>query len=76
IGVVLQEALLLGAVGFLPGLLISLVIYQFLSAQTGLPMKPLPSRILFLFGLTLGMCIISGLIAQRKVQNADPAEVF
>jgi putative ABC transport system permease protein len=76
IGVVLQEALLLGTVGFIPGLLISLVIYQFLSAQTGLPMTPLPDRILFLFALTIGMCIISGIIAQRKVQTADPAEVF
>ncbi|HLW65734.1 MAG TPA: ABC transporter permease DevC [Gemmataceae bacterium] len=76
IGVVLQEALLLGTVGFIPGLLISLVIYEFLSVQTGLPMKPLPDRILFLFALTIGMCIVSGLIAQRKVQTADPAEVF
>jgi putative ABC transport system permease protein len=76
IGVVLQEALLLGTVGFIPGLLISLVIYQFLSAQTGLPMAALPDRVLFLFALTIGMCIISGLIAQRKVQTADPAEVF
>jgi ABC-type antimicrobial peptide transport system permease subunit len=74
--VVLQEALLLGTVGFIPGMLISLVIYQFLSAQTGLPMRPLPDRILFLFALTIGMCIISGIIAQRKVQTADPAEVF
>src|SRR5262249_53645251 len=68
IGVVLQEALLLGAVGFLPGMLISLVIYQVLSAQTGLPMKALPDRILFLFALTLGMCIISRLIPHRKLQ--------
>jgi putative ABC transport system permease protein len=76
IGVVLQEAVLLGTLGFIPGFLLSLVLYHFLSGSTGLPMRALPDRVLLIFSLTLGMCVVSGLIALRKVQTADPAEVF
>jgi ABC-type antimicrobial peptide transport system permease subunit len=28
------------------------------------------------FGLTIGMCALSGFLALRKVRKLDPAEVF
>ncbi len=33
-------------------------------------------RIALVFALTAVMCVISGAIAMRRVQKADPAEVF
>jgi putative ABC transport system permease protein len=74
--VVLQEALLLAGLGFVPGVLVSAVLYAILEAWTGLPMRLDWWSGGFVLVLTIGMCILSGLIAVRKVQTADPAEVF
>jgi putative ABC transport system permease protein len=76
VGVVLQEALLLGAVGFVPGLLFSAVVYWLLSWQTGLPMVLTLGRVGLVFALTVGMCMLAGTLALRKVIEKDPAEVF
>jgi putative ABC transport system permease protein len=75
-GVVLEEALSLAALGFLPGLAICLVLYQLAAAKTGLPITMPWSRPLFVFFLTVIMCILSGVIATRRLNAADPAELF
>ena len=74
--VVIQQALLLAASGFLPGMCISWVIYRWLSYITSLPMWMTPGRVAFVLGLTLLMCAGSGLLAVRKAKALDPAEVF
>ncbi|MBD1849857.1 ABC transporter permease DevC [Leptolyngbya sp. FACHB-711] len=75
-GVVLQQATLLGFLGFVPGCLISFGLYTLTRNATGLYMVMTPSRILNLMIATFLMCLISGVIAVRRVQQADPAEVF
>jgi putative ABC transport system permease protein len=75
-GVVLQQALLLALGGFLPGLLVSAVIYRALVWLTDLPLRLTPGRIGLILGLTVAMCVASGLLALRKVRTVDPAEVF
>jgi putative ABC transport system permease protein len=75
-GIVLQQAVILGVLGFLPGLLLSQVLYARAAAATFLPLHVTLDRSLLVFGLTLGMCAISGLLAVRKVRRLDPAEVF
>ncbi len=75
-GIVLQQAVILGVLGFLPGLLLSQVLYARAAAATFLPLHVTLDRALLVFGLTLGMCAISGLLAVRKVRRLDPAEVF
>jgi putative ABC transport system permease protein len=60
----------------LPGVFGSWIIYQWLSYMTSLPMWMTPGRIVFVFGLTVLMCAGSGLLALRKAQQVDPAEVF
>ena len=75
-GVVLQEALLLAVMGFLPGLLASLLLYRAAGNATHLPLQMHPELGLTVFGLTAAMCGIAGAIALRKVRTADPAEVF
>lgn len=73
---VLRESLWLAVLGFLPGLALSAGLYSGLNEAVGLPMRFTPLRILLIFGLTALMCVLSGLLALRKVRTADPAEVF
>jgi putative ABC transport system permease protein len=74
--VVIQQALLMAASGFLPGVGASWVIYRWLSYMTSLPMWMTPGRVAFVLGLTVLMCAGSALLALRKAQQVDPAEVF
>ncbi|MEL6138308.1 MAG: ABC transporter permease DevC [Cyanobacteria bacterium J06628_6] len=76
--VVLQEAVLLAVLGYLPGLLISLGLYQLTVTATAgtLPMRMTGSRVLFVLALTVAMCSVSGLISVRKAVTTDPADVF
>ncbi len=73
---VLLEALWLAVLGFVPGLGMSWLLYRTLDFLVGLPMNFTILRILLILGLTVLMCVASGLLALRKVKTADPAEVF
>jgi putative ABC transport system permease protein len=75
-GVVIQEAIILSMLGFIPGVLVSSLFYQIGAAVTGLVFKMTLERIVNIYIMTLVMCLISGAIAVRKVQRTDPAEVF
>lgn len=75
-GIVLQQAAILGVLGFLPGLLASWFLYGRAAAATSLPLYVTTDRAVLVFVLTLGMCSISALLAVRKVATIDPAEVF
>lgn len=74
--VVFQEAFILAALGFIPGMLLALGIYQITHFATLLPMAMDGGRIVFVFGLTTVMCAFSASIAVNKLQTADPAEIF
>lgn len=76
LSIVLQEALILAVIGFIPGLLVSLILYDMAMNATGLLMVLTVRRALNLFIATFIMCLVSGAIAVRKVQSTDPAEVF
>ncbi|MFM7886483.1 MAG: FtsX-like permease family protein [Pseudanabaena sp.] len=73
--IVIQEAFVLSILGFIPGLGISFGLYNLTKNATLLPLyiwdKAIPVMI-----LTMIMCVISGTISLRKVQLADPAEIF
>ncbi|NET38405.1 MAG: FtsX-like permease family protein [Cyanothece sp. SIO1E1] len=76
--VVLQEAVLLAMMGYVPGLIVALGLYEMtLNATSGsLPVSMNVGRVLFVMILTLVMCSVSGLISVRKAVAADPADVF
>jgi putative ABC transport system permease protein len=73
--IVIQESFVLSILGFIPGLGISFGLYNLTKNATLLPLyiwdKAIPVMI-----LTIVMCVISGAISLRKVQSADPAEIF
>ena len=76
LGVVMQEALILSLFGFIPGFLVSSLIYIGAENVTGLFFQMNFDRVAGLFVATFVMCLVSGAIAVRKVQSTDPADVF
>jgi putative ABC transport system permease protein len=75
-GVVIQQAVILAALGFIPAMGLSLVLYRVSGEATRLPLEMTSERAIFVFGLTVAMCTLSALMALRKVRSADPAEIF
>jgi putative ABC transport system permease protein len=75
-GIVIQEAVWLSLLGFAIGVLVGGPLYSILNDQTGLPLRLTVSRAGLVFVLTLVMCIVSAILAVRRVRTADPAEVF
>ncbi len=74
--VVFQESLILAILGFIPGIFIALTIYQITCIATLLPMAMNIGRVVFVLILTTIMCSFSAGIAVRKLQTADPADIF
>ncbi|MDM9381577.1 ABC transporter permease DevC [Chlorogloeopsis sp. ULAP01] len=72
----MQEALLLAALGFIPGVLLSIGLYQITYAATLIPIGMKLNRAIFVLLLTIIMCSGSGAIALRKLRAADPADMF
>ena len=75
-GVVLGQALVLAAGGFVLGLAVSAGAYAVLAGATGLPLALTPGRVGLVAAATLVMCGASGLLALRRLVRADPADVF
>jgi putative ABC transport system permease protein len=76
LGVLIQEALLLAILGFIPGFILSVGLYQVTYAATMLPIFMKMERAIQVWILTVIMCSVSGAIAMRKLRSADPADVF
>lgn len=76
LGVVLQEALILAILGYIPGNLIAIGLYALTRNATNLPIYMTLARALQVLILTVVMCVISGAIAVRKLRSADPADIF
>jgi putative ABC transport system permease protein len=74
--VILQEALLLAVLGYLPGIAFALFMYQRAREATLLPVFMSFDRAIMVLILTIIMCFISGVIAVRKLRSADPADIF
>ncbi|MEO0376321.1 MAG: ABC transporter permease DevC [Cyanobacteria bacterium P01_A01_bin.17] len=76
LGVIFEEALILAALGFIPGVGVSIGLYRLTSAATALPLTMTLGRVVLVFMLTVVMCNVSGMVATRRLQSADPADIF
>jgi putative ABC transport system permease protein len=76
LGVVFEEAIILAFLGFIPGALLPLGLYALAANATALPIYMTVSRAVMVLILTVMMCALSGAIATRKLQSADPADMF
>jgi putative ABC transport system permease protein len=73
---VVQEALILSVLGFIPGAIISNYVYGIAHRATLLPLDMEPVQLGAVYLLTAAMCALSGAFAMRKVRAAEPAEIF
>jgi putative ABC transport system permease protein len=74
--IVIQEALILAILGYLPGLGISLALYELTRQGANMPMTMELGRVITVLLMTIGMCVVSGLVSVQKAITADPADVF
>lgn len=75
-GVVLEEALILGVLGFLPGFAVGATILTVMGKITTLPLAVTPSMAITIFVGTVVFSVLSGAIATRRLAAADPADLF
>ena len=76
VGIVMEEAIILAAIGFWPGLILSELFYQTLAHLTNIPIFMTSERAVAVFIGTIAACGISGMLAIRKLAAADPADLF
>jgi putative ABC transport system permease protein len=76
LGVIFEQAVIMALLGFLPGLGVSMGLYTLARNATNLPILMTVERAIRVLILTAIMCFISGIIATRKLQSADPADMF
>ena len=74
--VVLQQALTLAMLGFVPALALALGVYELVRQTAHLSINMTLERLVIVLALVVVMCVVSGLIALRKVKKADPADLF
>lgn len=76
LSVVFQQAIILAILGYIPGFILSSVVYKLAKNATLLPIAMQSTRALFVLLLTGFMCFISGVLAVRKLKAVDPSEIF
>jgi putative ABC transport system permease protein len=74
--IVIRQSLYLSVFGFCIGFGLSLILFRMIESATGLLMLMTVGRALTIFCLTIAMCIVSGMLALRKLILADPASLF
>lgn len=75
-GVVVRQALYLGAAGFVPGFAAAAILFPIVQRLAMLPIAVSVPVTAFVFVLTLAMSATSGWLALRKLHGADPADLF
>jgi heterocyst specific transport system permease protein len=76
LGIVGGAALIVGMLGYAPGVFISAVLYRLTEGSTSVPLDLDVSKLCLILVLTMTMCFISGGFAVRKLRDADPAVLF
>ncbi len=74
--VVLGAALILAVGGFIPGLIVSALLYDVVGGATFLPLAMDVPRATTVFAMIFTMCAVAGLLAMRKLRDANPADMF
>jgi putative ABC transport system permease protein len=74
--VVLEQAALSALAGWVPAVLVSILLFRIIGEVALLPLHMTVELALLSLLLTLAMCLISAVMAVRRVVSADPAEVF
>ncbi len=73
---VLSAALILAALGFVPGFGVAVLLYDLVGKGTFLPLDMGAERAAGVFLMIFAMCGAAGLLAMRKLRDANPADMF
>ena len=76
LSIVLEEALILGVLGFIPGFVVANLLLIGMAKATTLPIAMTFSMAAYVFVGTVVACSLSGAIATRRLVAADPADLF
>ena len=76
LGVVVREGFYLAVMGYIPAYLAGQGLYWFVRDATKLPVGMDLTRAITVGGMILVMCMLSSLLAMRRLVDADPAEIF
>ena len=76
LGVVMREGFYLAALGYVPAYLAGQGLYWFVRDATKLPVGMDPARAITVLVMILVMCMLSSLLAMRRLIDADHAEIF
>ena len=76
LGVVIREGFYLAVMGYLPAYAAGQALYWFVRDATRLPVGMNAIRATTVFLMILVMCMLSSLLAMRRLVDADPAEIF
>jgi putative ABC transport system permease protein len=74
--VVMGASLILAVAGYVPGWLASKALYALATEKIFIPLTLDLEKSVTVFLLVFGMCVISGLLAIRKLRDANPADMF
>ncbi len=73
---ILEQSVVLAAAGFAAGLVLAICADALIAWETRLPVRVDNGSGLLVCLMTLGMCILAGWLAIRRVAAADPAALY
>ncbi len=76
LSIIMEQALVLASLGFIPGSILAYGLYALLTVATGIAVIMPPERLLYVLAGTVAMCVASGALATRRLARADPADLF
>lgn len=76
VGLILQESVILSVLGFVPGAALTNLLYYLTRTVAFMPTYWSWFNALLVLALTLGMCLVAGGFATRKLRHANPSEIF
>ncbi|MDC0835232.1 ABC transporter permease [Leptolyngbya valderiana BDU 20041] len=74
--VIIEQALWMAVLGYLPGMALCLGLSKWAASSMGIIILITPTTAAGVLGLTVMMCVGSGVFAIQKVMRVDPAIVF
>jgi len=73
---ILSESLILLVIGFIPGLLVTALLFLLAESSAELPTRITLFDTMLVFCMAAIMCLIAGFLATRRLRSVDPADIF
>lgn len=73
---IIFQSLILLVIGFIPGILITSLLFAIADSLAGLPTRLTFTGSFTVFFLSAAMCLTAGFLATRRLKSVDPADIF